>query len=106
MTLTKAFLKWRVKVFVAQSCPNLCNPMNCSLPGSSVHGILQARVLERVAILSKGSSQPTDWTKVSCIAGRFFTVWAMREAHLTYNKHLNTCWGRERKKERFSLDIS
>ena len=46
-----------------------CNPMDCSLPGSSVHGILQARVLERVAISSsRGSSQPRDWTHISCIS--------------------------------------
>ena len=48
-----------VKVLVAQSCPTLCNPMDCSLPGSSVHGILQARTLEWVAIcFARGSSQP------------------------------------------------
>ena len=48
---------------VAQSCPTLCNPMDCSTPGSSVHGILQARILERVAIShSRGSSQPRDQT--------------------------------------------
>ena len=52
----------------------LCNPMDCSLPGSSVHGILQARILEWVAIFfSKGSSQCRNWTWVSFIAGRFFT---------------------------------
>ena len=51
--------------------------MDCSLPRSSVHGILQARVLEWVSIpFSKGSSQHRDWTWVSCIAGKFFTVWA------------------------------
>jgi len=57
------------QVFVVQSCPTLCNdPMNCSPPGSSVHGILQARILEWVAIsFSRGSSQPEDWTHVSCI---------------------------------------
>ena len=56
-----------------QSCPTLCNPMDYSLPGSSVHGILQARILERVAIASsRGSSQPRDGTQVSLIAGRFF----------------------------------
>ena len=50
------FLKY-IKVLVAQSCPTLCNPMDCSPPGSFVHGILQARVLERVAIpFSRGSS--------------------------------------------------
>ena len=51
-----------------------------NLPDSSVHGILQARILEWVAILfSSGSSLPRDWTQVSCIAGRFFTYWASRE---------------------------
>ena len=65
---------------VAQSCPTLCDPMDCSLSGSSVHGIFQAIVLEWIAIsFSKGSSQPRDRTWVSCIAGRFFTAWATRE---------------------------
>ena len=60
---------------VAQSCPTLLNPMDCSLPGSSIHGIFQARVLESVAIsFSRGSSQPRDQTGVSCIVGRCFTV--------------------------------
>ena len=46
---------------VAQLCPTLCDPMDCSLSGSSVHGILQARILERVVIsFSRGSSQPRD----------------------------------------------
>ena len=63
-----------------QSCLSLCDPMDYSPPGSFVHGILQARILERVAMpSSKGSSQPRDRTQVSCIAGRFFTVWATRE---------------------------
>ena len=54
---------------------------DCSPPGSSVHEISQARILEWVAIsFSRGSSQPRDQTWVSCIAGRFFTVWATREA--------------------------
>ena len=54
--------------------------MDCSLPGSSVHGIFQARVLEWIAIsFSRGSSQPRDWTQVSCIVDRRFTVWATRE---------------------------
>ena len=62
------------------SCVQLCDPMDYSLPGSSVHGILQARILEWVAIhFSRGSSQPKDWTQVSCIAGRFFTLWATRD---------------------------
>ena len=66
---------------VAQSCPTLCNPMGCSPPGSSVHGVLQARMLEWVAVLfSRGSSQPRDQTQVSRIAGGFFTPWVTREA--------------------------
>ena len=57
------------------------------LPGSSVHGILQARILEWVAIpFSRGSSQPRDWTQVSCIAGGFFIIWATRE-DLNYLKY-------------------
>ena len=69
-----------VKVFATQLCPTLCDPMDCSPPGSSVHGILQARILERVAISSsRGSSPPSDWTPVSRIAGWLFTNWATRE---------------------------
>ena len=61
--------------------------MDCSLPGPSVHGILQARILEWVAIpFSRGSFQPKDWTQVSHTAGKFFTVWATREA--PYNRIL------------------
>ena len=64
-----------VSVLVAQLCLTLCDPMDCSPPGSSVHGILQARILEWVAIpFSRGSSQPRDWTQVSCTASRFFTT--------------------------------
>ena len=56
-------------------CHGLC------LPGSPVPGILQARILEWFSIsFSKGSSRPRDWTQVSCIAGRFFTIWTTREA--------------------------
>ena len=66
---------------VAQSCPTLCNPKDSSLPGSSVHGIFQARVLEWVAnSFSRGSSRPRDRTQVSCTVGRCFTIWATREA--------------------------
>ena len=65
----------KVKVLVTQACLTLCNPIDCSPPGSSVHGILQARILEWVAIsFFKGSSQLRDRTWVSCIAGRFFTI--------------------------------
>ena len=64
-------------VFIAQSSVTLCNPMDCSPPGSSVHGILQARILEWVAIpFSRECSQPRDRTWVPLIAGRFFTIWA------------------------------
>ena len=62
---------------VAQSCQTLCYPMEYNPPGSSVHGIFQARILEWVAIsFSRGSSQPRDWTQVSCIVGRCFNLWA------------------------------
>ena len=60
---------------VAKSCLSLCDPMDWSLPGSSVHRILQARILEWIDIpFSRGSPRPKDWTWVSYIAGRFFTV--------------------------------
>ena len=69
-----------VCVLLAQLCPTLCNPMDCSPPGSSVHEISQARILEWVAIpFSRGSSLPRDQTQVSWIAGRF-TVQDTREA--------------------------
>ena len=74
---------WKVKgkVLVAQSCPIFCDHVDYSLPGSSLHGIFQARILEWVAIpFSKESFWPRGQTWVSCIAGRFFTVWATREA--------------------------
>ena len=64
-----------LKVKVAQSCLTLCNLMHYT-----VHGILQARILESVPFLfSRGSSQPRDRTQISCIGGRFFTSWATRE---------------------------
>ena len=73
----------KVKRLVAQSCPTLCNLMDCSPPDSSVHGILQARIQEWVAIsFSRGSSWPKDQTHVSYTADRFFTIWATREAHV------------------------
>ena len=64
------------KVWVyACSVASICDPLDCSMPGSSVHRILQARILEGVAISSfRGYSQPRDRTQVSCIAGRFFTT--------------------------------
>ena len=74
---------------VTQSCPTLCDPMDYSLPGSSIRGILQARILEWVAIsFSKRSSQPREWTQVSCIAGRCFTIWATRETRVHTYTHI------------------
>ena len=68
---------------VTQSCPTLCDPVDCSPPGSSVHEILQARILEWVAIsFSRGSSRPRDRIQVSRIAGRHFNLWATREAQM------------------------
>ena len=72
-------LRNRWKVLVWQSCLTLCDPKVCSPPCSSVHGILQARILEWVAIpFSRWPFRPRDPTQVTCIAGRFFTVWAAR----------------------------
>ena len=66
---------------VAKSCPTLCDSMDCSPPGSSLHGILQARILEWVAIpFSRGSSWPRDWTRVSCIGTQILYHWAIWEA--------------------------
>ena len=70
---------WCMKVLDAQLYMTLHDSMDCSPLGSSVYGILQTRILEWVAIpFSRGSSQSSDWTWVSCIASRFFTVWATR----------------------------
>ena len=72
--------KWGVKVLVAHSCPTLCDPTDCSPSRSSVHGILQARILEWVAMpSSRGSYWPRDRTSLQA---DFFTIWATREAHL------------------------
>ena len=85
----------KVKVLViVQSRPTLCNSMDCSPPGSSIHRISQARILEWVAISSsRGSSWPGDQTQVSCIAGRFFTLWATREAMPSSR---GSSWSRDR----------
>ena len=70
---------WLVRVLAVQSCPTLCDPMDCSPPGSSVHGILQAKILEWVVIpFSRASSWPRDLTRVFHIADKFFTIWATR----------------------------
>ena len=78
---------------VRSSQVRLCDPMNYGPPGSSVHGVLQARILAWVAIpFSKGSSWPRDQTQISCIAGRFFTIWATREAYAISLTSFNK-WG-------------
>ena len=98
---SKAFLgcSCESEVLVAQSCLTLCDPMDCSPPGSFVHGILQMRIQEWVVIsYSRRSSWPRDQTQVSWIAGRFFPVWATRERlrilvgnpHLPYLKSISS----------------
>ena len=85
-------LKVKSESEVAQQCPTLWDPKDCSLPGSSSHGIFQARILEWIAIsFSRRSSQPRDWTQVSHIVGQCFTIWATREVCETYWKGIK-CW--------------
>ena len=90
-------------MLVTQSCPTLCNSMDCSPPGSSVHGIFQARILEWVAIyFSRGSSRTRDQTHISCvshIADRFLTIWATRET-------LSQLYSNLKKKEFFNFEAS
>ena len=70
---------------VAESCPSLCDRVDRSPPGSSVRGILQARIREWVAMpSSRGSSRPRDRTRVSHTAGGLFTLWVTREAHVVW----------------------
>ena len=100
--IRKIFYKWSrifihiyayyiYKCSVTQWCSTLCNPMDRNPPGSSVHGILQARVLEwDVVPFSRGSSQPRDQTQVFCFAGRFFTIWAMMLSS-GWNKMAHQC---------------
>ena len=75
----------------------LCNPMSCCPPGSSVCGIFQARILEWVAVSSsRGSFRPRDWTHVACVAGSFFTCWAILENSLVIQLlglQASTAWG-------------
>ena len=79
-----------VCVLVAQLCLTLCEFMDCRLPGSSVHGILQAKILEWTFMtFYRGSSWPRDQTLAFLFVGRFFTIWATQEAldicvHLCY----------------------
>ena len=80
-TLLHGSWKWKWSRSVVSDS---ATPMDCSLPVSSLHGILQARVLEWVAIsFSRGSSQSRDRTRVSCIPGRHFNLWVTREANKT-----------------------
>ena len=82
MSIVPYAIQWKKESEVAQSCLTLCDPMDCSPPGCSVHEIFQARIPEWVAIsFSRRSSWPRDWTQISCIVGRRFTVWATREVH-------------------------
>ena len=81
----------RVPTPGALLCPTLGDHMDCSPPGSSVHGILQARILEWEAIpFSRGSFWLRHWTWVSCIVGRFFTIWATRETPLNCHTSVNS----------------
>ena len=84
-------IEYYLKIFCclsSKSCLTLCNPMDCSPTVSSVHGVLQARILEWLVIFfSRESSWPMSWTRVSCIAVRFFTFCTTRKTHfcLTHN---------------------
>ena len=76
------WVKWNTGILVAKSCLTLCDPVDYSPQGYSVHGISQARILEWIAIsISKESSWPRDRTQVSCIVDRRFTVWATSEVY-------------------------
>ena len=78
---TGTFRITRRRRFSCSVVSNFCNSMDCSLPGFSVYGILQARILEWVAIsFSRGTSWPRNWTQVSRIAGRCFNKWATQKA--------------------------
>ena len=102
---TSTFITWKrnlfkslkldflfVCVWVAQLYLTLCDPMDYSPPGSYVHGILQVRISEWVAIpISRESSQHREWTQVSCIAGRFFTAWTTKEAQISCLLLLKSC---------------
>ena len=73
--------QWKGKYQSLSQVPSFVTPRDCSLPGSSIHGILQARILEWGAIpLPRESSWPREWTLVSCIAGRLVTIWAAAAA--------------------------
>ena len=89
-----------------QSCLTLCDPIDGSPPGSSIHGIFQARVLEWVTMpSSRGSSQPRDQTQVSCIASGFLTLRAMREALICKQVHRKGKEEAEEKEENDKIQI-
>ena len=115
-TLSTSTFAWTVNVSVcAQSCLTLCDPMDCSRPHTSVHGIPQARIMEQVVIsFSRGSSQPRDRNRVSCTDSRFLTTeppgkpkcrhkrikmkWCTRRLQCFWNKSLElSCICRKRK---------
>ena len=74
-TFLTTYKSEKAKVLVTQSCPTLSDLIDYSLPGSSAHGILQARILEWIAFpFARESSKSRDGTQVSCIAGRFFII--------------------------------
>ena len=76
---------YTLRCIVTKSCLPLCDPMNYSMPGSTVHGIFQARIMEWVAIsFSRGSSQPRYQTCISCIGRRIIYHWATWEAHFSH----------------------
>ena len=78
-----AYAVWNLKFYIGKKESFSCAWMACSLPGSSVHGIFRARIMEWVDTpFSSRSSWPRDWTPVSCIAVRFFTIWAIRETFM------------------------
>ena len=88
-------------MLVTQSCLTLGSPMGYSTPCSSVQGILQARILEWIAIpFCRGSSRPRNWTQISCIAGTFFIIWATGKPLIIQVSpkcnHKCLWWGRER----------
>ena len=90
-------------VLVTQSCLTLCDRMDYSPAGSSVHGILQTRILEWVAILLQRSSRPRDEIQASCTIGWFFTVWATRGIHLFTCFKVKIKWVPFQKKKKIKL---
>ena len=97
---------WKSESEVAQSSLTLCDPMDCSLSGSSVHEIFQARVLEWVAIsFSRRSSRPRDWTQVSSIVGSRFTVWTTREVFFRVPASISRRWEQKDKQSLYNWNF-